>query len=419
MSGKTWLFAAALAAGFAFTVRAEDWPQWRGPARTGISAETGLLQQWPAEGPNLVWQVNDAGSGYSTPSVVGDRLYAMGNDGTENEFVQARAVADGAILWTTTVGTVGPNQGPQYPGARGTPTVDGEQLYAIGSNGDLVCLKTSSGDIVWRKQLRTDFGGVPGKWAYSESPLVDGDVLICTPGGGEATIVALNKNTGEVIWKCATPEADQAAYASAIVLESPVAGKQYVQFLEKGLVGVDALSGAVLWRYTGTAEGSPANIPTPIAADDHVYSAGGRTGGGLVKLVKNADGLTAEQVYFSAGLPTSIGGAVKIGDYLYGTNGQGLMCVNFLTGEVKWQERSVGPASVCYADGRLFVHGDNTGETALVDPSPEGYREVGRLTPPNPPDRGDAKAWAYPIVSNGKLYLRDATSIWCFDVSQK
>src|SRR5262249_5446383 len=164
--------------------------------------------------------------------------------------------------------------------------------------------------------------------------------------------------------KCATPEADKAAYASAIVLESQLAGKQYVQFLEKGLVGVDALSGAVLWRYTGTAEGSAANIPTPIASDGHVYSAAGRTGGGLVKLAKNADGLTAEQVYFNTGLPTGIGGAVKIGDYLYGTNGQGLMCVDFLTGAVKWQERSVGPASVCFADGRIIVHGDNTGETA-------------------------------------------------------
>jgi outer membrane protein assembly factor BamB len=417
LKANRWMLAASLALLNASLATAEDWPQWRGPARNGISAEAGLLQQWPAEGPKLVWQVNDAGGGYSTPSIVGDRLYVMGNEGTDNEFVQARKVADGQIIWTTKVGGVGPNEGPQYPGARGTPTVDGEHLYAIGSDGDLVCLKTDSGDVVWRKQFRTDFGGVPGKWAYSESPLVDGDTLVCTPGGSEATVIALNKLTGELIWKCATAEADQAAYASAIVLESPLAGKQYVQFLEKGLVGLDAATGALLWRYTGTAEGSAANIPTPIASDDHVYSAAGRTGGGLVKLAKTADGLTAEQVYFSAGLPTSIGGSVKVGDYLYGTNGQGLMCVDFLSGEVKWQERGIGASSVCFADGRIYQHGES-GEAALIEPSPEGYREVGRFTPPNQPDRGRAKAWAYPVVSNGKLYLRDATSIWCFDISQ-
>jgi outer membrane protein assembly factor BamB len=412
------LISAALLMGLAGGhANAADWAQWRGPTRDGISSEAGLLQEWPEGGPTLAWQVNDAGGGYSTPSIVGDRLYVMGNEGDDNEFVQARAVADGAILWTTKIGAVGPNTGPQYPGARGTPTVDGDLLFAVGSDGDVACLKVDSGDVVWKKQFRTDFAGQPGAWAYSESPLVDGDKVICTPGGPEATVVALNKRMGDVIWKCASPEADQAAYASAIVVESAAVGRQYVQFLQKGLVGLDPESGKILWRYAGTAEGSAANIPTPIAANDHIYSAAGRTGGGLVKLIKTADGIAAEQVYFSASLPTSIGGSVKVGDYLYGTNGQGMFCVEFLTGTVKWQERGVGPSSVCFADGRIYVHGES-GETALIEASPEGYKEHGRFTPANAPDRGRAKAWAYPVVSDGRLFLRDATSIWCYDISK-
>lgn len=397
--------------------QAEDWPQWRGPERTGISTETGLLQDWPVDGPELVWQVNDVGGGYSTPSVVGDRLYIMGNEGNEKEFVQARSVGDGSIVWSVTVGKVGPNRGPQYPGSRSTPTVDGELLYALGSDGDLVCLETASGNLVWQKQLRNDFKGVPGQWAYSESPLVDGDAVICAPGGAEATVVALDKRTGEVIWKSALPEADEAAYASAIVAAGGPSGKQYIQFLQKGLVGLDASDGKFLWRYGKTAEGSPANIPTPVFADNHVYSAAGRSGGGLVKLSGSGDTITADEVYFDAALPKAIGGTVKLGDYLYGTSSQGMLCVNFLTGETKWQERGVGAGAVCFADGRIYLHGES-GETALIEPSPEGYKEHGRFTPSNPPDRGDAKAWAYPVVSNGRLYLRDMGALWSYDISQ-
>ncbi|MDZ4778652.1 MAG: PQQ-binding-like beta-propeller repeat protein [Planctomycetia bacterium] len=411
------LFAVMLVALSPLVTWADDWPQWRGPHRDAISAETGLLQAWPAEGPKLVWQVNDVGAGYSTPAVVGDRLYVMGNEGTDNEFVQARSVADGSVVWTVTIGKVGPNRGPQYPGSRSTPTVDGDMLYVLGSDGDLTCLETASGSEVWKQQLRADFGGMPGQWAYSESPLVDGDTLICTPGGATATVLALDKRTGEAIWKAALPEADEAAYASAIIANGGPSGKQYIQFVQKGLVGLDAATGTPLWRYARTAEGSPANIPTPIVSDNFVYSAASRSGSGLVKLVEADGALKAEEVYFQKGLPAAIGGALKLGDQLYGTSGAGMMCVDFATGEVKWQERGIGTGSICLADGRIYLHGE-TGEAALIEPSVEGYKEHGRFTPPNQPDRGDAKAWAYPVVANGRLYLRDATSLWSFDIAR-
>jgi outer membrane protein assembly factor BamB len=398
---------------FSLVAIAADWPQWRGPERNGISSETGLLKEWPAEGPTLLWQVKEIGDGFSTPAVVGDRLYLMSNKGKDDEFVQALSTSDGKQLWSARVGKVGPNTGPQHPGVRSTPTVDGEVLYALGSDGDLACLELD-GKSRWQKNLGSDFGGKPGNWAYAESPLVDGDQVVCTPGGSEATLVALNKKTGEVIWKSAVPEGDQAAYASIIVVNAGGI-KQYVQFLQKGLVGVEAKTGKFLWRYEKTAKGSPANIPTPVAHGDFVYSATGRGGGGVVQLKVDAGAVEVNEVYFQPKLPTAIGGAVDVGGYLYGTNSAGLMCVEFATGEVKWQDKCVGAASVCEAEGRLYVHGEK-GDVALVDVTPEGYREKGRFKLPDQPDRGNSQAWAYPVIANGRFYIRDLGSLWCYDV---
>ncbi len=414
MKKRLSLLAVCLSS-FALAAGAANWPQWRGPQRNGISSETGLLKEWPKDGPKLLWQVRDIGSGYSTPAVVGERLYLLTNKGMEEEFVRALEVKDGKQAWSTRIGKVGnPNQEPSYPAARSTPTVDGELLYALGSDGDLVCLERATGQVRWQKNLRTDFGGQPGIWAYAESPLIDGDVLVCTPGGAEATLVALNKRTGQLLWKSPVPGGDQAAYASAIV--ATVAGvRQYVQFLQKGLVGVDAKSGKFLWRYDKTAQGSPANIPTPVGRDNYIYSATGRGGGGLIKLNVNQNRAEPEQVYSSPRLPTAIGGAVLVGDYLYGTTSQALVCADFKTGDIKWTDRGVGAGSLCYADGRLYLHGES-GELALVEATPEGYREKGRFIPPDQPDRGQSKAWAYPVVANGRFYIRDFGVLWCYDV---
>src|SRR6185436_5776364 len=249
------LSAVPLPSSANLTTSTSDWPQWRGPGRSGTSPETGMLKQWPAEGPKLLWQVNDIGDGYSTPAVVGKRIYLMSNIGMENEFVQALSTQDGKPIWTTRVGNVGnPNQNPSYPKARSTPTVDGNFVYALGSDGDIACLEAKGGKIRWQKNIRKEFGGQPGEWAYAESPLVDGDVVVITPGGAQATIVALNKKTGAVIWKSAVPGGDAAGYASAIVVQAG-GRKQYVQFLSKGIVGVDARTGAFLWRYKEVVKG--------------------------------------------------------------------------------------------------------------------------------------------------------------------
>ena len=334
----------------------------------------------------------------------------MGNKGKKDEFVAALGVQDGKQLWQRHIGEVGQNLGPQYPAPRGTPTVDGDLLYAVGSNGDLVCLETASGKIVWHKDLRSDFQGMPGNWAYSESPLIDGNVLVCTPGGSEATLVALNKQTGDVIWKAPVPGGDRAAYASVTIAD--VGGvKEYVQFLQKGVVGVDAKTGKFLWRYERTAQGSPANIPTPLIHENYVYSATARGGGALVELKPGT--AKPQQVYYSKRLPSSIGGTVEVNGSLYGTNSQGLMCADFKTGDVKWQDRCVGPGSICFADGCLYVHGEENNSVALVEATPEAYREKGEFTPANSPSHSGRvpKAWAYPVIANrGSTF---ATSTTC------
>jgi len=364
--------------------------------------------------------MNDIGDGYSTPSVVGARIYLMSNRGMENEFVQALSTRDGKPVWTTRVGNVGnPKQDPPFPKARSTPTVDGDSLYALGSDGDLACLETSSGKIRWQKNLRKDFAGKSGEWAYAESSLVDGDALIVTPGGDEATIVALNKKTGAVIWKSAVPGGDAAGYASAIVVQAG-GRKQYVQFLSKGIVGVDAKTGEFLWRYKDVAKG-PAQAFTPVARDGYVYGGALGVGGGLVRLKPDAGGVAAEQVYFSRGLPNGFGGAVLVGDYLYGTEvGEQLVAVEFTTGKVMWKTDDLGMASVAYADGLLYVHSAK-GDVALIEPTAVAYREKGRFTPPGQPKHkktGDyaEMAFSYPVIANGRLYIRDLETLWAFDI---
>jgi outer membrane protein assembly factor BamB len=413
MRSCSFVLAVGLAGSGCLTASGADWPQWRGPERNGISQETGLLKEWPKGGPRLLWHLSDIGYGYSTPSVVGERIYLLSNTGMDNEFVQALDVQDGKKIWETRIGKVGPNN---YPAARSTPTVEGEVLYALGSNGDLACLDTANGKVRWTKNLRREFGGKPGFWAYAESPLIDGDVLICTPGGTDATMIALNKQTGNPIWKSAVPGGDYSAYASGIVVN--FAGvKQYVQLLRSGLIGVDARTGKFLWRYDKTAKGSMANIATPVAHDDMIYCAGG-SNGGLVKLKAESGRVTAEPVYFSSKLPTAIGGSIEMGGYLYGTKGPTLACTEFATGKEKWSDRSVGTGALCYADGCLYLHSES-GSVALVDASPDAYREKGRFKLTDLPQRkfgSMEKAWSYPVIANGRLYIRDLNMLWCYDV---
>lgn len=394
-------------------VRADDWPQWRGPDRNGISKEKGLLQTWPADGPALRWKATNIGTGYSSPSVVRGRVYLQ-TTRDNDEFTLALDEKTGDKVWEVPIGKVGKNRGPQYPGTRSTPTIDGDRIYCLASDGELVCLNLANGDTKWTKHLRKDLGGEDGFWCFSESVLIDGDLLICTPGGKTTALAALNKLTGETIWTSTVPDGGNAEYSSIMIVDnSPL--KQYVTFLRKGLVGVSAKTGKFLWIYNKTID-QGANILTPVVAGDRVFSAGSRTGGAVVQLKAEGEAVTADQVYFDRKVTPGIGGAILLDGNLYGTSAQAMFCVAFDTGAEKWTDRAVGPASLCYADGRLYVRGHGSGDVVLVEPSADAYKEHGRL---KQPDRSSTQAWPHPVVANGGLYLRDQGTLFCYDVAAK
>jgi outer membrane protein assembly factor BamB len=390
-----------------------DWPQWRGPNRTGVSTEKGLLGAWPEEGPKLLWKAEGLGTGHSTPSIARGRIFGMSYRG-EDEFVWSRSAADGKELWATRTASANFDIGRQaHAGSACTPTVDGDRVYALGVSGDLVCLQVSDGKLLWRKSLVRDFGGRVPRWGYAESPLVEGETVIATPGGSEATLVALNKATGEVVWKAAVPSGGGAHYSSCIAAD--VEGqRQIIQFLGGGVVGVAAKDGAFLWRYANPANRT-ANCSTPIYHNKQVFAASGYdTGGGLAKLTNGPDGMKATEVYFTRRMQNHHGGMVLVGGYLYGFDGSNLTCLNFETGEVAWADRSIGKGSVAYADGRIYARSER-GPVALIEATHTGYVEKGRFTPP---DRSREAAWAHPVVAGGRLYLRDQDVLLCYDVKR-
>ncbi len=406
---------------------AADWPQWRGPNRDGVCTETGLLKQWPEGGPKLLWEISGLGPGFSTVSIVGGKLYTMGDRQTaagKAQFVYAFALNAREELWAAKVGPA--HDDPESPGPRCAPTVDDGLVYAIGTSGDVVCIAIDSGKVVWTKNLLSDLGGAsnPG-WRFSESPLVDGDRLLCTPGGHEAVIAALDKKTGETIWQCPMPDIgpngkDQAGYSSVVV--SRGAGvQQYVQLTNEGVVGVSA-DGRFLWGYNRVAN-RVANISTPVVDGDHVFvSTAYGTGSALLNLVPDGEGVKAQEVYWleQNQFQSHHGGFVKVGDYIYGGHNHSRgepTCIEMKTGKIMWQVEQPGKGSGCvlYADGHLYFRYQDTGLMALVEATPDKYNLKGTFTPPARTG-AQGPAWAHPVISDGKLYLRHADVLFCYDV---
>jgi len=386
-----------------------QWPQFRGPARTGVSAETGLLQQWPAGGPPLVWSVTGLGKGYGTVAVAGDRLYVQGTQGNSST-VFALNRADGARIWARALGrTLDQDKGG---GPRGTPTVDGDVLFALSEAGDLACLRLSDGSVVWTRNILTDFGGRNPQWLISESPLVDGPNVIVTPGGRNAGLAALDKKTGKTVWTT-TGLSDPAAYSSAILAD--VQGVRTIMTLtSQAAVGVRASDGTLMWRSTKAANDT-ANITTPVFFNDRVFvTSAYNTGAALLKLRVVGGEVKADEVYFTRDMMNHHGGVVLANGYLYGFSNAILTCLEAETGKVMWKNRSVGKGSLTYADGRLYVLGEGN-TVGLVDASPEGYVERGRFPIA---DQG-WPSWAHPVVAAGRLYLRNQGVLASHDITRK
>jgi outer membrane protein assembly factor BamB len=385
---------------------APDWPQWHGPNRDNLSTETGLLKSWPAGGPKLIWSIKGLGTGYGSLAIKGDRIYVQGTRDRDS-VVFALNRADGKPVWHAPIGpALDQDRGG---GPRGTPTVDGDTIYALSENGDLACIRNKDSYVAWHRNILKDFGGRNPHWHISESPLIDGNNVIVTPGGRNAGLVALDKSSGKEVWGCRELR-DGAGYASCIVAD--LGGVRAVMNLtaESG-VGVRANDGKLLWRYERPANGT-ANITTPVYHDRKVfYTSAYGTGCGLLGLTPQGGEVNTQEIYFSREMQNHHGGVVLHNGKIYGFSNAILTCMDFNTGQVHWKNRSVGKGSLTFADGMLYVLGEN--QTAgLVEANPDSYVEKGRF---NIEDQG-LPSWAHPVVCGGRLYIRNQGLLNCYDV---
>lgn len=400
----------------------KDWPTFRGAQRTAVSAETGLLQQWPAGGPPLLWEANGAGRGYASLAIAGGKIFTLGDGSSladdKDEYLLAFDQNGGKLLWKAKVGAPWTSGSANWQSSRSTPTVDGERIYVLSAFGTLLCCETATGKELWRKDLKKDFGGNKADgWGYSESVLIDGDRLIVTPGGAKATMVALNKQSGDVAWTAVRPN-DKGAGHSSVVISNIGGLKVYVQSTGSGAMGVRADDGKLMWTFDAKAT---AVIPTPIVRDDLVFFvAGYRCGGALLKQVPDSGGVKIEELYpLTPALGNKHGGVVLVGNYLFGDKEDGgtPYCADLMTGKVLWQERGPGngSASVVAADGCLYFHFAN-GTVALVKASPEKRELVGEFKAPG---SGERPSWSHPVILGGKLYIREGDKLLCYDVRIK
>ena len=418
---------AALATGLALTANAADscWPQWRGPSRDGRAVDQKMRSDWEQNPPEQIWSMEGIGNGYGSLAVVGDRLYTTGYV-DEEEMVTAVNLATRKVLWQTPVGKSVEMRNEDWYGSRGTPTIDGERIYVVASDGGIACLDIATGKQKWRKSFEAEYGSGSQSWGYAESALVDGNAVICTPGSEKALMVALDKMSGAELWRTPYPELGEegkreAGYASAVV--SNAAGvRQYVQMTGKGAVGVRAGDGELLWHYNRVANRT-AVIPTPLVQGDQVFvSSGYGTGAALLNLTKSGDGVQAEEFYFLG--PNEFqnhhGQMILHEDHVYAGRGHGKgfpVCLELQTGKIVWGEGERGPgsgsAAVIFVDGHLIFRYQN-GIVALIEATPEEYRLKGTFTP----EFTDGPNWAHPVVCDGKLYLRQKDRLMCFGVAK-
>lgn len=389
----------------------QGWTQFRGPDRANISSDTGLIKDWNQSPPKLLWTARGLGEGYSSVSLSGNLVFTIGTKANE-ETVFAIDLNTGEIVWSQANGPIFQNN--QGNGPRSTPTIDGDQLYALGANGSLACLSVRDGNVEWSKNILQEFSAGNIVWGISESPLVDGDKLICTPGGQGATMVALNKRDGSLIWKSAVPDNPKAGYASPIKIS--VGGiEQYVNFTHAGIMGIAAQDGTPLWGNNRAAN-KTANCSAPVfypEMNSVFYASGYGTGGALIKLTAAQNRVNAQLGFFTPDMKNHHGGMVQVDGYLYGSSDPGfLTCINLRNGETVWRDRSFGKGALTCADGHLYLRSEK-GPVALVEVNPKAYVEKGRF---DQPQQSGKPTWPHPVVADGKLFLRDQDLLLCYDV---
>jgi len=389
----------------AATTATADWPGWRGPNRDGKSPDTGLLKEWPEGGPKRLWQVDNIGEGFSSMAVAGGLVYTTGDTG--GKLVVSAFDSDGKPKWRRPVDGAWTRD---HPGSRSTPMIHDGLLYVVSGNGVIACMDAKTGAKKWARGMRELGGQVPG-WGYSESVLIVGKLAVVTPGGANC-IVALDRKTGKTVWASQGVRAG-AQYGSCIHAKFGGTG-MIVAGTHGGLVAVDARTGRRLWANPWSA-GNTANCPSPAYADGYVFWANGyRKGGICMKLERSGSGVSAREAWTTRKMDCHHGGYVIHEGHIYGNNGGGWACLDLKTGRAKWQERAVGKGSLCWADGMLYLFGEGGGRAALATCSPDGLEIKGTVSV-----RGKGPSWAHPVVVGGRLYLRYADNLYCFDVKAK
>jgi outer membrane protein assembly factor BamB len=383
------------------------WPQFHGPQRDNVSGEKGLLKQWPADGPKLLWKSAECGGGYSSVSIADGRIFTSGDFGAD-QYVLALS-ADGAIAWKTPNGA---SWKGAYPGARATPTWAAGAVYHVGPHGRLAAFDAGTGRELWFVDLKKTFESRAITWALAENLLVDGDVLYCAPGGAKGRIVALDKATGNTLW-ANTEIAESAAYCSPILFTHGGV-RQLVTVMQKSVVSVEARTGKLLWRHAHAALAGQ-NVTMPVWRDGCVLvSSGHATGSRLLKL--DADGRSIKQVWAGEDLDNCHGGIVLLGDHVYGSgcrlHKRGLVCVEFATGKTLWNEAAISKLSLTWADGMLYAL-DADGKMMLMEVDPRGCRIVSQF---RIPESKKYSVFAHPVVCDGRLYVRSGTRLFAFDV---
>ena len=393
-----------------FAVAQEDWPRWRGADLSDHSPDKGLLKKWPKDGPKQVWLYKDAGIGYSGPAISNGKFITMGErDGAIH--VIAIDTKNGKEIWNTKFAKGFKNNWGNGP--RGTPTIDGDKVYALAPKGELICLNIKNGSKVWNADLVKNFGGKAPYWGFSESVLVHGNNVVVTPGGAKGAIVALNKITGKQIWQ--SKEIKDGAQYSSIIPIKHNGDDQYVQLFMKSLVGVSASDGSLLWKTDWN--GRTAVIPTPIYKNGNIYISSGYNVG--CKLINLSQDNKVSEVYNNDTIINHHGGVILIGEHLYGHSDRGgWKCQNFETGEEIWRSKELGKGAIHYADGMLYCLGESDGTVTLVKANTKGWEETGRfkLSPQTKLRKPSGKIWTHPVVIGGNLYLRDQEIVYCYKV---
>ncbi len=403
------VLAVVMSVSFTALTFAADSPQFRGQKGDGKFSDTGLLKKWPDGGPEKLWAISGIGKGYASVSVVGDTIYTAGMLDDKQGYVFALDL-NGNIKKKVTYGKE--TQDNWAPGARSTPTIDGNRLYVMSGLGVLNCFDAGSLKKIWSVDTIAVFGAKIVKWSIAESVLIDGNNVICTPGGKDASVVALDKMTGKTVWT-SKGLSDVHAYCSPNIIERG-GNRLLITMTAKYVVGLDPANGKLLWKHEFTTK-YDIHAVTPVYADGMLYYTGGyKSGGGMLKL--SADGTSVTPGWKEPKLDCQHDGVVLVDGYIYGTNqsGKELMCLELTSGKVMWKTKDVRKGAVVFADGMLYHYADS-GSVNLIKPDPRSFQPMGTVKIPE----GEDKHWTHPTIANGKLYIRHGTALVAFNISAK